>query len=124
MNRDYQDKPKGLKRLLLAFVNTGKGFVWLTKNEAAFKQELVLCSGLIALSFNLGLGVLEQVLLISTLLFVLFAEVVNTAIEVIVDRVGLEHHPLSGLAKDLGSAAVFLSLLMVMMIWGAVLWTA
>lgn len=124
MKRDYRGKPKGLKRICLAFVNTGKGFIWLSKNEAAFKQELVLSFGLIVLTFSLGLGVLDQMLLISTLLFVLFAEVVNTAIEVVVDRVGLEYHPLSGLAKDLGSAAVFLSLVIAVIIWGAVLWTA
>ncbi|MBO9489690.1 diacylglycerol kinase [Endozoicomonas sp. G2_1] len=124
MKKDYRDKPKGIKRIFFAFVNTGKGFVWLSKNEAAFKQELVFCIGLVVLSFSIGLGVLEQVLLISTLLFVLFAEIVNTAIEVVVDRVGLERHPLSGLAKDLGSAAVFLSLVMAVIVWGAVLWTA
>ncbi|KGJ86619.1 diacylglycerol kinase [Colwellia psychrerythraea] len=114
---NYQSKPTGLKRVYLATGHSLRALKWLIKNEAAFKQETVLSVVLFIITFFLNISLTEQISLWLTLIFVLFAEVVNTAIEAVVDRVGLEHHPLSGLAKDLGSLAVMLSLIAAMLIW-------
>ncbi|MGB0898441.1 MAG: diacylglycerol kinase [Psychrobium sp.] len=122
MQFDNTNKPTGIRRVLLAFNNTLKGFWWMCKNEAAFKQEVALTLVLTLVTFLLDITLVEQAILISTLLGVLLIETINTAIEAVVDRIGLEIHPLSGLAKDLGSAAVFLSLTIAFIIWGAILW--
>lgn len=115
-------KHKGLKRIYLALLNSTRGFVWLINNVAAFKQEFVFSVGLTLLSFFLNINVLEQLILISVLGLVLIVEVINTAIETAIDRIGLEHHPLSGLAKDLGSLAVLFSLFIAVATWLVVLW--
>lgn len=115
-------KHTGLKRVYFALLNSARGFVWLIKNEAAFKQEFMICIILILFSFFLNINVLEQLMLISVMGFVLIVEILNTAIEATIDRIGLEHHPLSGLAKDLGSLAVLLSLFIAFATWSVVLW--
>ena len=115
-------KNTGFKRIYLALINSLQGFKWLIKNEAAFQQELVLILLLSIFSCFLNISLLLHLLLIVSLLFVLLVEVINTAIEATIDRIGLEHHALSGLAKDLGSLAVFLSLVIAMATWGVVLW--
>lgn len=92
------------------------------KNEAAFKQELLLILFLLPVSLLLPISPLEHIALISSLLFILFAETINTAIEAVVDRIGYEHHSLSGLAKDLGSAAVLISFAISGVTWGVILW--
>lgn len=92
------------------------------RHEAAFRQELGLALLLLPAAWWLARGVPEFVLLVATLLFVLIVELLNSAIEAIVDRVGLERHELSGRAKDLGSAAVLLSLVLLVLVWGAVAW--
>lgn len=118
---DSNNKPKGLKRVLLAVNNSKKGLFWMYKNEAAFKQELVLLLLLTPTTFLFDISKYEQVALLISLIFIIFTEVLNTAIEAIVDRVGLEIHPLSGLAKDLGSAAVLISLLVAVITWSTIL---
>lgn len=118
---DVNDKPKGLKRIVSASKNTGRALNWLLKNEAAFRQEIVLLVMAIPLSFAFNISVSEQIILIIAILFVIFTEILNTAIEAVVDRVGLDIHPLSGLAKDLASAAVGLSLFIAVLVWIAVL---
>ena len=115
-------KNKGFKRIYLAFMNSVKGFKWLVKNEAAFQQELILIALLSVVSGFLNVSLLIHLLLIVSLLLVLLVEVINTAIEATIDRIGLEHHSLSGLAKDLGSLAVFISLAIAVATWGVVLW--
>lgn len=115
-------KQQGYKRIYLALINSVKGFKWLMKNEAAFQQELILMILLSAFSCFLSISLLIHLLLILSLLFVLLVEVINTAIEATIDRIGLEHHTLSGLAKDLGSLAVFISLMIAVATWGVVLW--
>lgn len=122
MNFDNTNKPTGALRLWLAFKNTLKGLGWMCKNEAAFKQEMLLTAVLTVVTFFLDITLVEQAILICALLVILLVETINTAIEAVVDRIGLEMHPLSGLAKDLGSAAVFISCLISTIIWGAVLW--
>ena len=121
MTFDNQNKKTGMKRITSAFINTGKGLLWMSRNEAAFRQEVTLFSALAIVSLFLEVTVLERVMLISALLLVLLIETLNTAIEAVVDRIGLELHQLSGLAKDLGSAAVFISLVIAVLVWSAIL---
>ena len=121
MTFDNQNKKTGMKRITSAFINTGKGLLWMSRNEAAFRQEVTLFSALAIVSLFLEVTVLERVMLISALLLVLLIETLNTAIEAVVDRIGLEFHQLSGLAKDLGSAAVFISLIIAVLVWGGIL---
>ena len=94
----------------------------MIKNESAFQQELVLTVLLVPLSFLINQTLTELLLLLLTLALVLIVEILNTAIETVVDRIGLEHHELSGLAKDLGSAAVLLALLLAAGVWLTFLW--
>lgn len=112
-----KNKPKGIKRIYLASLNSFRAFKWLYQNEAAFKQELVLLILSIPVTFLFDISVAEQLILILSVVFIIFTEVINTAIEAVVDRVGLEIHPLSGLAKDLGSAAVLISVITTTVIW-------
>ncbi len=91
------------------------------RDEAAFRQELILALILVPVAVWLGDNGIERALMIASLLIVLIVELLNSAIEAVVDRIGTEFHDLSGRAKDLGSAAVFISLLMVPVVWGLVL---
>lgn len=92
------------------------------KNEAAFRQELMMVLVLLPMGLWLGNGGGERAVLVGSLMLVLVVEIINSALEAVVDRVGAEHHPLAGMAKDMGSAAVFLALLNVVLIWGLILW--
>ena len=121
MKFDKKQQAKGLKRLYLASLNSARGFRWLSKNESAFRQELLLLALAVPLVLLLELTFAERLMLIASVLFVILVEVINTAIEVVVDRIGTEIHPLSGLAKDLGSGAVFVSILIATCIWLMVL---
>ncbi|XQW86642.1 diacylglycerol kinase [Thalassotalea piscium] len=118
---DHKNKPKGLKRLYLASVNSFRAFKWLYQHESAFKQELLLLILVIPTTFLFDISLKEQAILVLTVIFIMFTEVINTAIEAVVDRVGLDIHPLSGLAKDLGSAAVLLSMIIAVIIWLVIL---
>lgn len=98
------------------------GFAHAWKYEAAFRQEITLTLVLVPLAILLGRTAVEQVILIGSCLLVLIVELLNSAIEAAIDRIGEEHHELSGRAKDLGSAAVFVSLLAVATVWVTVGW--
>ena len=117
------DRPKlsGMRRLRLAFVNSWKGFQGAFQAEAAFRQEVALAVVLVPLGFWLGETSIEKALLISSMLLVLIVELLNTGIETVVDRIGLERHELSGLAKDVGSSAVLLSFAVLVTVWGLIL---
>ena len=115
-------KPTGLTRLFRAFGNSLKGFAGAFREEAAFRQELALAIVVIPLGVWLGRNGIERALLVAPMFLVLIVELLNSAIEATVDRIGLERHQLSGLAKDIGSAAVFLSLMLLAVIWTLVLW--
>lgn len=117
------DRPKlsGMRRLVLAFVNSWKGFKGAFRFEAAFRQEVALAVVLLPLGVWLGATGVEKALLVSSVLLVLIVELLNTGIETVVDRVGLERHELSGLAKDVGSTAVLLSFAVLIVVWGFVL---
>jgi diacylglycerol kinase (ATP) len=97
------------------------GFKTVWKNEAGFRQEATVAAVLIPLALWLGEDNIERVLLIGACLLVLLVEIINSAIEAAVDRVGTEEHPLSAAAKDMGSAAVMLSELMLVIVWALVL---
>jgi diacylglycerol kinase (ATP) len=118
-----QDRPKlsGMRRLLLAFVNSWQGFKGAFRSEAAFRQEVALALVLLPLGVWLGKTPVEKALLVSSVLLVLIVELLNTGIETVVDRIGLERHELSGLAKDVGSTAVLLSFGVLIVIWGFLL---
>jgi diacylglycerol kinase (ATP) len=117
------DRPKlsGARRLLLAFVNSWKGFKGAFRFEAAFRQEVALAVVLLPLGLWLGKTGVEKALLLASVLLVLIVELLNTGIETVVDRIGLERHELSGLAKDVGSTAVLLSFALLGVVWGFVL---
>jgi diacylglycerol kinase (ATP) len=117
-----RSKPTGLTRLFRAFGNSLKGFTGAFREEAAFRQELALAVVVIPLGLWLGRNGIERVLLIAPMFLLLVVELLNSAIEATVDRIGLERHKLSGLAKDIGSAAVLLSLLLLAVVWILVLW--
>jgi diacylglycerol kinase (ATP) len=117
------ERPKlaGTRRLVLAFVNSWQGFRGAFRFEAAFRQEVALAVVLLPLGVYLGKTPVERALLVSSVLFVLVVELLNTGIETVVDRIGLERHELSGLAKDVGSTAVLLSFAVLAVIWGFLL---
>ena len=112
---------QGLTRIIKAAGYSAKGFRAAWAFESAFRQEVVLTIALTPLAFLLGRTPVEISLLIASLLLVVIVELLNSGIEAVVDRVGDEPHALSGRAKDLGSAAVFLALVLVLVVWGGVL---
>ena len=114
-------RPQGLKRLWLATGHSLRGLKLCYSSEAAFRQEAWLAVVLLPLAFYLGRSPVERVLLAGSVLVLLIVELLNTAIEVVVDRIGLERHALSGFAKDAGSAAVMLTLALVALTWGLIL---
>ncbi|WP_323755143.1 diacylglycerol kinase [Rheinheimera sp.] len=118
------NKPNGsgLGRIVKATECSRKGFVAAWRFEAAFRQEALLALLLLPLSFWLAQSAQHWAVLVSVLLLVLIVELLNSAIETLTDRVSLERHELSGRAKDLGSAAVTLSLTVVAIVWGVALW--
>ncbi len=110
----------GIARILRATKFSAQGLAAAWKNEAAFRQELLLVLVLVPVTFWLGQTALERAVLIGSLFLVLIVELINSAIEAAIDRHGDEQHELSGRAKDIGSAAVFISLLTVATIWGLI----
>lgn len=110
----------GIKRIISAFFYSKQGLINCWKMEAAFRQELVACVFLIPMAFYLGNSGIGKALLVSSCLLVLIVEILNSAIEAVVDRVSSEHHELSGLAKDLGSAAVMVSIINFIIIWALI----
>jgi diacylglycerol kinase (ATP) len=112
----------GFRRVIRATRFSAQGFAHAWKYEAAFRQELVLAVVLTPVAFWLGQTIVERASLIAVLLLALIVELLNSAVEAAIDRHGDEHHVLSGRAKDMGSAAVFTALLVVVLVWGAVAW--
>ena len=112
---------RGIQRLINAFVYSKAGFSACFRHEEAFRQELFALILLLPLGFWLGDNGVERALLLGSLLLVPLTELLNSAIEAVVDRFGGELHELSGRAKDIGSAAVLLSILLAAMVWGLVL---
>lgn len=107
----------GLRRLLNAFGYSLQGFRAAWQNEAAFREEAMLTIVLTPVALLLPVTGLEKLLLILSLLLLVLVELLNSAIEAVVDRIGPEIHPLSGRAKDLGSAAVLIACLILGLTW-------
>ena len=112
----------GPTRLLGAFRYSFAGLRSAFRAEAAFRQELALCAVAVPLALWLPVTPLERLLMIGSLALVLVVELLNSAIEALVDRIGLERNPLSRRAKDLGSAAVMLTLMLAGATWLTLLW--
>ncbi|PKQ76177.1 diacylglycerol kinase [Aeromonas sobria] len=109
----------GVTRIINATGYSMKGLKSAWINEAAFRQELMLILLLMPLAFWVGESLNQILLLITISWLVVIVEILNSAIEAVVDRIGAEHHELSGRAKDLGSAAVFIALALNGLVWGA-----
>jgi diacylglycerol kinase (ATP) len=112
---------RGLRRILNAFGFSMAGFRECFRHEEAFRQEVYVLLVLVPLGLWLGNDPVERALLVSSLLVVPIVELLNSAVEANVDRVGLERHELSRRAKDIASAAVFLSIVLAAVVWGLVL---
>ena len=113
----------GIKRIINATGYSFRGLSAAFKHESAFRQELALAVILAPVAIYAGQTNVERSILIGSLLLVLIVELLNSSIEAIVDRVGHEHHELSGQAKDIGSAAVFVSLANVVITWVIIIFT-
>lgn len=110
----------GLTRIFHATRYSIQGLKAAWKNEAAIRQEIALLVIFVPVTFFLPVTKLEQIALIVSLLLILLVELLNSAIEAVVDRIGPEHHELSGRAKDIGSAAVMIALFIAAIIWGGI----
>ena len=111
----------GIARLNRATRVGFTALAWAFRNEEAFRLEVLGAIVLVPLGLWLGHGGAERALLAAAILQVMIVELLNTGIEVVVDRISIERHALSGLAKDLGSAAVMISLLLATVVWGCIL---
>ena len=116
------NKRTGFKRLRKAFGYSVKGIEQAWHNEEAFRLETILCICLFPLSFFVGNNITEYILLIGTLVLLVIAELFNSAIEALTDRVGLDNHELSGRAKDIASATVFIALIYLVSVWLSFAW--
>lgn len=118
-----QHKPNGsgISRIFRAMKCSFLGFRAVWHHEQAFRQEVLLCVVLMPLALWFGSTGIERALLLGSLVVLLIVELLNSAVEAVVDRVGLERHELSGRAKDLGSAAVMLALCNITLTWFLVL---
>jgi diacylglycerol kinase (ATP) len=111
---------KGIGRIWRATLYSLAGIRAAWENEAAFRQEVVLCLIMAPSAFWLGGSTVERLMLIGSCLIVLITELLNSAVEAAIDRIGDDPHRLSGRAKDLGSAAVFISLWLAGITWGLI----
>ncbi|MBP5534005.1 MAG: diacylglycerol kinase [Alphaproteobacteria bacterium] len=106
-----------VKHIFRAFKYSWQGLVYVFKNEIAFRQDVLfflICS---VISFLLPVSSVSRAIMIFSLFFILLMEMVNTAIEVVINRISTERHPLSGVAKDIGSALVLLAFLNAIIVW-------
>ncbi|MCA0899731.1 diacylglycerol kinase [Microbulbifer agarilyticus] len=123
MEEQFVNKPgkTGISRLIAATEYSRQGLLATWRNEAAFRQEVSLSIILIPAALWLGESGVERALLIGVTLLVMIVELMNSAVEAVVDRIGPEKHPLSKIAKDTGSAAVSISLLLWVSTWACIL---
>lgn len=112
---------RGWRRVIYAFGYSMQGFRACFKHEEAFRQEVFVLTFLIPLALWLGDSPVERAMLVGSLIIVPIVELLNSAIEANVDRVGMERHKLSARAKDIASAAVFASIAFTLIIWGLIL---
>lgn len=117
-----QAKNTGIKRIVMATWYSLKGLKAAFKSEAAIRQECFAIAVLLPIAILADVTLVERLLLILTMFLVLIVELLNTAVETVVDRVSFDQHELSGKAKDIGSAAVFISILIALVTWVSILW--
>jgi diacylglycerol kinase (ATP) len=117
----YRHGKTGLSRILHTLIYSRDGFMATVRGEAAFRQLLVVHGVLMAVTFVLNLSPIERAVMLAVSFISLLVELLNSAIEAVVDRISLERHPLSKNAKDMGSAAQTVALLMVGAVWAVVL---
>jgi diacylglycerol kinase (ATP) len=122
LTSEFKSK-SGLRRILNAFYNSADGFKAAWRNEHAFRQEILVFTIAAAVALSLPVSAFQKLVLVGVLVLVLIVEIINSAIEAVVDRISLERHPLSKNAKDLGSAAVALAIGLAAMTWAVVLYT-
>ena len=120
MKSPYKGKT-GIKRLANAFTYSVAGTLAAFKHEDAFRQEVFLSAVLIPLAIYLGQTAIEQALMIASILLIIIVELLNSSLEATVDRISVKRHKLSKRAKDIGSAAVFFSLVNATVIWFLIL---
>jgi diacylglycerol kinase (ATP) len=120
MKSPYKGKT-GIKRLANAFTYSVAGTLAAFKHEDAFRQEVILSTILIPLAIYLGQTAIEQALMIASILLIIIVELLNSSVEATVDRISVKRHKLSKRAKDIGSAAVFFSLVNAAVIWFLIL---
>lgn len=122
---NHQESPfkgkTGLKRLVNAFGYSMDGFKAAYQHEDAFRQEVWLSLVMIPLTFYLEAETLHRILMVGSVLLVMIVELLNSAVEAVVDRVSIERHALAKRAKDIGSAAVLLALINLAVVWGLIL---
>jgi len=111
----------GIKRIAAAFFYSMDGFKAAWQNEHAFRQEMLVTVIGTVTALSMKISAFEKLMLVAVLVFVLVVELINSALEAVVDRISLEPHPLSKNAKDLGSAAVALAIAIALAAWGVVL---
>ena len=112
---------KGITRAFRAAINSWNGLIYAFKEESAFRQELALSLVLIPLAIYLPVTPIEKILLIASVILVLIIELLNSSVEAAIDRISFEVHDLSKRAKDFGSAAVMLALLLCALTWVIIL---
>jgi len=112
---------KGVKRFINAILFSIKGFKAAWKHEEAFRQEVLAFIIAVPSAFWLTDNNIERILLIASVVLVMIVELINSAVEAVVDRIGVEYHELAGRAKDIGSAAVMLSIMLAIATWSLIL---
>lgn len=120
-NGKYPHGKTGLRRVFHTLIHSRDGFIATFRGEAAFRQLLLLHGALAVVAFLLEVSRSERALMLMVCFISLMVELLNSAIEAVVDRISLEHHPLSKNAKDMGSAAQTTALLTVATVWAVVL---
>jgi diacylglycerol kinase (ATP) len=118
-----KDKVIGIERLIYATKYSLLGLKSAWRYEAAFRQEVIVLIITILISFWLDITMIEKIALIGSVILVIIVELINSGIEAVVDRIGIEFNELSGRAKDLGSAAVFVTVILSLFVWVSVLWS-
>jgi diacylglycerol kinase (ATP) len=110
----------GIRRLVNALFYSFDGLADAFRHESAFRQEVLLAAILVPTAFLIHVTAAERAMLIASVLLVMIVELLNTGVEVAIDRISFEHHSLSKRAKDIGSAAVLLTLLLLACVWGVI----
>lgn len=113
---------KGIARILNAFKYSYDGFISAFKSEEAFRQDILVCIILAPTAIFLPIAIVEKLFLFSSLFLIVLAELTNTAIEMTIDRISDEIHPLSKIAKDIGSCIVLISFLYLITVWGVIIY--